>query len=36
MLGPGDRSISVLACNFTGAPADPGSVSFRYLVIEFS
>ena len=36
VLGPGDRSISVLACNFTGAPADPGPVSFRYLVIEFS
>ncbi len=35
-LGPGDKSISVLACNFTGAPADPGPVSFRYLVIEFS
>ena len=34
LLGPGDRSISVLACNFTGAPADPGPVSFRYLVIE--
>ena len=36
VLGPGDRSISVLACNFTGAAADPGPVSFRYLVIEFS
>jgi hypothetical protein len=36
VLGPGDRSVSVLACNFTGAPADPGPVSFRYLVIEFS
>jgi hypothetical protein len=36
VLGPGSRSISVLACNFTGAPADPGPVSFRYLVIEFS
>ena len=35
VLGPGDRSISVLACNFTGAAADPGPVSFRYLVIEF-
>jgi hypothetical protein len=35
LLGPGDRSVSVLACNFTGAPADPGPVSFRYLVIEF-
>ena len=34
LLGPGDRSISVLACNFTGTPADPGPVSFRYLVIE--
>jgi len=36
VLGPGDRSISVLACNFTGAAADPGPVSFRYLLIEFS
>jgi hypothetical protein len=36
VLGPGDRSISVLACNFTGAAADPGPVAFRYLVIEFS
>ena len=36
VLGPGDRSISVLACNFTGAPTDPAPVSFRYLVIEFS
>ena len=36
VLGPGDRSISVLACNFTGAASDPGPVSFRYLVIEFS
>jgi len=35
VLGPGDRSISVLACNFTGAAADPGPVSFRYLLIEF-
>jgi len=34
-LGPGDRSISVVACNFTGTPSDPGPVSFRYLVIEF-
>lgn len=34
LLGPGDRSVSVLACNFTGALADPGPVSFRYLVIE--
>lgn len=33
VLGPGDGNISVLACNFTGAPADPGPVSFRYLVI---
>jgi hypothetical protein len=36
VLGPGARSISVLACNFTGAAADPGPVAFRYLVIEFS
>jgi hypothetical protein len=36
VLGPGNRSISVLACNFTGGAADPGPVSFRYLVIEFS
>jgi len=35
LLGPGDRSVSVLACNFSGAPVDPGPVSFRYLVIEF-
>jgi hypothetical protein len=35
LLGPGDRSVSVLACNWTGAAADPGPVSFRYLVIEF-
>jgi hypothetical protein len=35
LLGPGDSSLSVLACNFTGAPTDPGPVSFRYLVIEF-
>jgi hypothetical protein len=28
--------VTVLACNFTGAAADPGPVSFRYLVIEFS
>ncbi|HYH88574.1 MAG TPA: hypothetical protein VEX67_05040 [Solirubrobacteraceae bacterium] len=34
LLGPGDRSVSVLACNFTGAPQDPGPVSFRYLVVE--
>jgi hypothetical protein len=34
LLGPGERSVSVLACNFTGTPADPGPVSFRYLVIE--
>jgi hypothetical protein len=34
LLGPSERSVSVLACNFTGAPADPGPVSFRYLVIE--
>jgi hypothetical protein len=34
LLGPGERSVSVLACNFTGAPADPGPVSFRYLLIE--
>ena len=34
LLGPGDRNVSVLACNFTGAPTDPGPVSFRYLVIE--
>ncbi|MDP9223042.1 MAG: hypothetical protein M3P18_04165, partial [Actinomycetota bacterium] len=34
LLGPDDRSVSVLACNFTGTPADPGPVSFRYLVIE--
>ncbi len=34
LLGPGDRSISVLACNLSGAPSDPGPVSFRYLVIE--
>jgi len=32
--GPRDGSVSVLACNFTGTPADPGPVSFRYLVIE--
>jgi hypothetical protein len=36
VLGPGNRSISVLACNFTGVAADPGPVRFRYLVIEFS
>jgi hypothetical protein len=35
LLGPGDRSVSVLACNFTGTATDPGPVSFRYLVIEF-
>jgi hypothetical protein len=35
LLGPSDRNVSVLACNFTGAPQDPGPVSFRYLVIEF-
>ena len=35
LLGPGDRSLSVLACNSTGTAADPGPVSFRYLVIEF-
>jgi hypothetical protein len=34
LLGPGNSSVSVLACNFTGTPADPGPVSFRYLVIE--
>ena len=34
LLGPSDRNVSVLACNLTGAPADPGPVSFRYLVIE--
>jgi hypothetical protein len=34
LLGPGERSVSVLACNFTGAPADPGPVSFRYLIVE--
>jgi hypothetical protein len=34
LLGPGDGGVSVLACNFTGTPADPGPVSFRYLVIE--
>lgn len=34
LLGPGERSVSVLACNFTGAPADPGPVSFRYLLFE--
>jgi len=34
LLGPGAGSISVLACNLTGTPADPGPVSFRYLVIE--
>jgi hypothetical protein len=34
LLGPSDRNVSVLACNFTGVPADPGPVSFRYLVIE--
>jgi hypothetical protein len=34
LLGPGDGAISVLACNFTGAPQDPGPVNFRFLVIE--
>jgi hypothetical protein len=34
LLGPSERSVSVLACNFTGTPADLGPVSFRYLVIE--
>lgn len=34
LLGPSERTVSVLACNFTGTPADPGPVSFRYLVIE--
>ena len=34
LLGPSDRNVSVLACNFTGAPQDPGPVSFRYLVVE--
>jgi hypothetical protein len=35
LLGPSDRNVSALACNFTGVPQDPGPVSFRYLVIEF-
>jgi hypothetical protein len=35
LLGPGEGGVSVLACNFTGTPADPGAVNFRYLVIEF-
>lgn len=34
LLGPGDGAFSVLACNLTGAPQDPGPVNFRYLVID--
>jgi hypothetical protein len=34
LLGPGDDAFSVLACNFTGAPQDPGAVNFRYLVVD--
>jgi hypothetical protein len=33
VLGPSDGNVSVLACNFTGMTADPGPVSFRFLVI---
>lgn len=33
LLGPGDGAFSVLGCNFTGAPQDPGPVNFRYLII---
>ena len=36
LLGPSDRNVSVLACNFTGVPPDPGPVGFRYLVIELN
>lgn len=34
LLGPGDGAFSVLGCNFTGAPQDPGPANFRYLVID--
>lgn len=34
LLGPGEGAFSVLACNFTGAPQDPGAANFRYLVVD--
>lgn len=34
LLGPGDGAFSVLGCNFTGAPQDPGPANFRYLIID--
>lgn len=33
-LGPGHQSITITACNGTGAAADPGAVNFRYVVFN--
>ncbi len=33
-LGPGDSSITITACNGSGAPADPGPVNFGYVVFN--
>lgn len=33
-LGPGDGRFTVVACNGTGAPTDPGATNFRYIVFN--
>jgi hypothetical protein len=33
-LGPGDDAFSIVACNLTGAPVDPGPANFRYVMLD--